>query len=92
MRSSNGRIKAEDLAQIIRGSGNVHVTQPSVVSVTQSCETGTVYQLQEIRDIAKIAHDHKMSLHMDGARFANALVSLNESPANMTWRLSLIHI
>ena len=86
MRSSNGRIKAEDLAQIIRGSGNVHVTQPSVVSVTQSCETGTVYQLQEIRDIAKIAHDHKMSLHMDGARFANALVSLNESPANMTWR------
>ena len=86
MRSSNGRIKAEDLAQIIRGSGNVHVTQPSVVSVTQSCETGTVYQLQEIRDIAKIAHDHKMSLHMDGARFANALVSLSESPANMTWR------
>ena len=62
------------------------MTQPSVVSITQSCETGTVYQLQEIRDIAKIAHKCAMSVHMDGARFANALVSLDVSPAEMTWK------
>jgi threonine aldolase len=86
MRSSNGRIKSKDLAEIVRGSGNVHVTQPSVVSITQSCETGTVYPLQEIRDISKIAHEHNMSLHMDGARFANALVSIDSSPAEMTWK------
>ena len=86
MRSSNGRVQAKDLEEIVRGSGNVHVTQPSVVSITQSCETGTVYQLQEIRDIAKIAHEHAMSVHMDGARFANALVSLDVSPAEMTWK------
>ena len=73
MRSSNGRIKANELAETIRGSGNVHVTQPSVVSITQSCETGTVYQLDEIKAISKIARKHKMSVHMDGARFANAL-------------------
>ena len=86
MRSSNGRIDAGDLAETIRGSGNVHVTQPSVVSVTMSCETGTVYQLDEIKAISKIAHDNKMSVHMDGARFANALVSLDVSPAEMTWK------
>jgi threonine aldolase len=86
MRSSNGRIQADELAEIVRGSGNVHVTQPSVVSITQSCETGTVYQLLDIREISKIAHDNKMSVHMDGARFANALVSLGVSPAEMTWK------
>ena len=86
MRSSNGRIKANELAETIRGSGNVHVTQPSVVSITQSCETGTVYQLDEIKAISKIARKHKMSIHMDGARFANALASLDVSPAEMTWK------
>jgi len=86
MRSSNGRIDPSDLAETIRGSGNVHVAQPSVVSVTMSCETGTVYQLDEIKAISKIAHDNKMSVHMDGARFANALVSLDVSPAEMTWK------
>ena len=86
MRSSNGRIKANELAETIRGSGNVHVTQPSVVSITQSCETGTVYQLDEIQAISKIAYEHKMSVHMDGARFANALAFLDVSPAEMTWK------
>ena len=86
MRSSNGRIKANELAETIRGSGNVHVTQPSVVSITQSCETGTVYQLDEIKAISKIARKHKMSVHMDGARFANAFASLDVSPAEMTWK------
>ena len=86
MRSSNGRINASELSEIVRGSGNVHVTQPSVVSITQSCETGTVYQLQDIREISEVAHELNMSVHMDGARFANALVSLNESPAEMTWK------
>ena len=86
MKSHNGRIQANELAEIVRGSGNVHVAQPSVVSITQSCETGTVYQLEEIREISKIAHEHSMSVHMDGARFANAIVSLDVSPAEMTWK------
>ncbi len=86
MRSSNGRINAIELCEIVRGSGNVHVTQPSVVSITQSCETGTVYQLQDIRDISEVAHELNMRVHMDGARFANALVSLDVSPAEMTWK------
>ena len=86
MRSHNGRIDAHELSQIIRGTGNVHVPQPAVVSITQSCETGTIYPLKEINAISKTAHEHGLSVHMDGARFANGLVSLGVSPAEMTWK------
>ena len=86
LRSTNGRIDTSDLSQTIRGSGNVHVPQPAVVSITQSCETGTIYQLDEIVAISKTAHDHGLRVHMDGARFANALASLDVSPAEMTWK------
>jgi len=86
LRGTNGRIDASDLSQTIRGTGNVHVPQPAVVSITQSCETGTIYQLDEIVAISKTAHDHGLKVHMDGARFANALVSLDVSPAEMTWK------
>ena len=50
------------------------------------CETGEVYQLDEIKKIAEITHKHNLNLHMDGARFANALVSLDVTPAEMTWK------
>ena len=64
MRSRNGRISAGELDEVVRGSGNVHVTQPSVVSITQSCETGTVYPLEEIQEISKIAHKHLSLIHI----------------------------
>ena len=67
----------------------VHNTQPSTVSITQSCETGVVYQINEITEICKIAHKNGMKVHMDGARFSNAVVSLNKSPAEMTWKCGI---
>ena len=82
----NGKITAEELDQAISGKGIIHHTQPSSVSITQVCETGEVYQLDEIKKISEVAHKHKLSIHMDGARFANALVSLNATPAEMTWK------
>ena len=86
MCSTNGRINASDLAETIRGTGNVHVSQPAAVSITQACETGTVYQLDEILEIVETAHCHNLNVHMDGARFANAIASLGVSPAEMTWK------
>lgn len=86
LKGENGKITAKNFEENIRGAGNVHLPQPSVVSLTQSCETGTVYELDEISSISKIAHDHGMKVHMDGARFANAIASLNVSPAEMTWK------
>ena len=82
----NGKITAEELNKSISGKGVVHHTQPSSVSITQLCETGEAYELDEIKKISEIAHNHKLNMHMDGARFANALVSLDCSPAEMTWK------
>ncbi|MDB4154093.1 low specificity L-threonine aldolase [Candidatus Pelagibacter sp.] len=81
-----GKITANELDESVTGAGIVHHTQPSSVSITQVCETGEVYQLDEIKKISDVAHNHNLNMHMDGARFANALVSLDVTPAEMTWK------
>ncbi|MDK1490618.1 low specificity L-threonine aldolase [Sinorhizobium sp. 7-81] len=64
----------------------IHGGRPMAVTLTQATESGTVYSLAEIDAIAAVAKSHKLPLHMDGARFANALVSLGTTPAEMTWK------
>lgn len=64
----------------------VHGGRPMAVSITQATEVGTVYGLDEIAAISSIAARHSLPLHMDGARFANALVALGATPAEMTWK------
>lgn len=64
----------------------VHSSKPSVISITQSTELGTVYKLAEVKALADCAHHNGMTLHMDGARFANALAHLKCKPADITWR------
>ncbi|KGF69568.1 threonine aldolase [Hoeflea sp. BAL378] len=64
--------------------GFVHGGQPVAITLTQATEAGTVYTADEIRAISKIARAHGLPLHMDGARFANGLVALNLTPAQMT--------
>ena len=61
----------------------------SGVSITQLAENGTIYKKKEILEISKICKIHNMFLHMDGARFANALVSQNISPAEATWKIGV---
>ncbi len=84
--SEDGKISPKSLTTVIRGAGIVHSAQPATVSLTQSCEVGGVYQLSEISALSATAHEHGLSVHMDGARFANALVALEASPAEMTWK------
>ncbi|MDE5087917.1 MAG: beta-eliminating lyase-related protein, partial [Trichodesmium sp. St16_bin2-tuft] len=67
-------------------AGVVHHVQPAAVSITQATEVGTVYLPEEIGEIAKITHAHNLCLHIDGARLANAVVSLDCAPADITWR------
>ena len=59
---------------------------PSALSITQASEAGTIYRTDEIAALCEIAHARSLAVHMDGARFANALVRLNATPAQMTWR------
>ncbi|MBH0239448.1 threonine aldolase family protein [Methylobrevis albus] len=64
----------------------VHHGRPMAVSLTQASEAGTVYTPAEVATIAGVAHKAGLKLHMDGARFANALAALNVSPAEASWR------
>jgi threonine aldolase len=66
--------------------GGPHHVSPAVLSLTQATEAGTVYQTEEVGALAKLAHARNMALHMDGARFANALVRLRATPADVTWK------
>lgn len=83
-----GRIDPNALEQAIeRFAGEfVHAGRPMAISITQSTEAGTVYGLDDIEAISKIASRYGLPLHMDGARFANALASLEATPAEMTWK------
>ena len=72
----DGKLTPELIDEQAHGFGFVHRAQPKVVSITQSTEQGTVYALHEIRAIADHVHSLGMTLHMDGARLANAAVRL----------------
>ncbi len=84
----NGKIDAGLLAAAIAAeeSRGVHGPQRGPVSITQATEKGTVYALEEIREIAEVARRFGLGLHLDGARFANALVHLGCTAAEMTWK------
>lgn len=72
----DGKLRPADLPRLLGGIGDEHRVQPRVVSITQSTELGTVYSVAEVKALAETAHRHGLLLHMDGARLANAAVSL----------------
>ncbi len=86
-----GKMAPEALRTAIAGeeTRGVHGPQRGPVSLTQATEKGAIYGLDEIRALARMAHDFGLPVHMDGARFANALVSLGCSAAEMTWKAGI---
>lgn len=68
---------------------SVHTVQPTAVSITQATELGRVYHPCEIEAVSTLAHARKLLMHMDGARIANALVTLGCSPAAITWQAGI---
>jgi len=86
-----GRLSPVRLGEALArsGKGVVHQVQAAAVSLTQATEAGTVYRREDVAAIAEVARRYGMGVHMDGARFANALVSLGLSPAEMTWRVGV---
>lgn len=83
-----GKIAAADVASALASfdPSFVHGGRPMAVSITQATEAGGVYTVAEIAAIAAVAHEAGLPLHMDGARLANALVAMQASAADMTWR------
>ena len=84
----DGKLAAADIDQHASAAGRraVHQPPPAAVSISQATEWGTLYSADEIREIAAVSHSHGMALHMDGARFANAVAALGCAPADLTWR------
>ena len=85
---ANGKLTPEALRTALTHfhRGDVHQVQPLTISLTQATERGTSYSVDEVRAIGSFAKAQKMSLHMDGARFANAVSFLGRTPADVTWR------
>ncbi len=73
----DGKISIEMVEKHMYGLDFEHHSQPKVISITQSTEMGTVYSVQEIKELSDFAHSRGMLLHMDGARISNAAVYLN---------------
>jgi threonine aldolase len=88
---TDGRIEAEALARTLAAiqPGQIHRGQPVAASLTQATDLGAVYRLDQIRAVAEAAKGRGLKVHMDGARFANALARLDCSPAEMTWRAGI---
>lgn len=82
------KLEATAVSERIADAGHAgdHASKPMLLSLTQATEFGTVYRLDEIRALSDVAHAAGMRVHMDGARFANALATLGCTPAEMTWK------
>ncbi|HTJ56449.1 MAG TPA: beta-eliminating lyase-related protein [Devosiaceae bacterium] len=85
-----GKINAADLeATLARFPEGNRTGRPVVLSLTNATEAGTLYSVAEVAVLSAIAHRHNMLVHMDGARFANAVVGLSVSPAALTWQAGI---
>ena len=78
-----------DQALVLAGRGNPTRVQPFALNLTQPTDFGTLYTLDELRELSAVAHRHGLLVHLDGARFANAIAALRCSPADMTWRAGI---
>lgn len=85
-KGEGGKLTSEAVREVIARRSDIHYPKPRVVTLTQATEVGTVYRPAEIAAVAELAHASGLRVHMDGARFANAVASLAVSPADVTWR------
>lgn len=81
-----GKLTPQTIAEIVTKRGDIHYPKPKVVSLTQSTELGTRYSLEELAAIRAVAERYQLKIHMDGARFANAVAASGHSPAALTWQ------
>ncbi|MCB1913785.1 MAG: low specificity L-threonine aldolase [Rhodocyclaceae bacterium] len=82
----DGKLQVEDVRLLATRRKDIHYPRPRVVSIAQTTETGTVYRPGEVAALSAVAREQGLRLHMDGARFANAVAALGLSPADVTWR------
>lgn len=84
--AKRGKLTPEAVEALVTKRSDIHYPRPKVLSITQATELGTVYSIDEVRALSWMAKKHQLKLHMDGARFANAVAHLGCSPADITWK------
>lgn len=85
----NGKIDIGQTKVLLTRQNELHSHKPGVISIAQATEFGTVYTRDEIAAITELARAHQLFVHMDGARFANAIASLNCAPRTITWQIGV---
>nr|MBO2511060.1 threonine aldolase [Gammaproteobacteria bacterium] len=85
-RTVQGKLTPPAIREVALKRQDIHYPKPRVVTLTQATEVGTVYRPAEVRAISQVCRELGLSLHMDGARFANACAFLGCSPAELSWR------
>lgn len=86
-RGRGGKLDLEEIKETLARQRELHSPKPHVLSVTQATELGTVYTRAELETVAEFARERGLLLHMDGARFANAVAALRCRPKDITWKL-----
>ena len=84
-----GKLDAPAVREACNLRHGFHAPEPRALSLTQSTELGTVYTPDELRALTDVARELRLSVHMDGARFGNAVASLGVTPADVTWRAGI---
>ncbi|EHR72395.1 threonine aldolase [Burkholderiales bacterium JOSHI_001] len=84
--AKQGKLTPDAVEALVTRRSDIHYPKPKVVSLTQATELGTLYTVEEVRAIAAIAKRRHLTVHMDGARFANAVAALGCHPSDITWR------
>lgn len=83
---ANGKLDLSNVETKMQRHQDVHSSKPRVISLTQATELGTLYRREEIEKFAAFAREHSLFVHMDGARFANAVAALECAPKSITWQ------
>jgi len=86
---SSGKVDLHAVEHTITRRSDIHYPKPKVLSITQATELGTVYSLEELAAIRELADRHQLRLHMDGARFSNAVASLGVEPKQLAWQAGI---
>src|ERR1043165_9184374 len=84
--SPNGKLDPVAVENVVLKRKDIHYPKPRALSITQATEVGTVYSIAELQALGKKARELGLKVHMDGARFANAVASLDAAPKEITWK------
>lgn len=86
---SEGRVDPAAVARVVRKRSDIHFPKPRVLSLTQATELGSVYSVAQLQELWEVARRFDLRVHMDGARFANAVATLGVAPKEITWKVGV---